>query len=179
MVDEAVAAMGRLDVLMNIAGVLDWGHFTDLTDAKWDRMLRINLTGLMVATQQALPHLIATRGAVVNTSSSAGMIGQAYYVGYGTTKGAIISFTKSVAMEYIVQGVRSNAICPGGIESAITEGVPHPDDINLKLWHRIFPKTDRFGKPHDIAAAYAYLGSDEASYVTGAVLAVDDGLTVG
>lgn len=179
LVDETIAAFGRLDALMNIAGILAWGHFTETDDAAWQRLMRINLDGVFYVTRHAMPHLIATRGAIINTSSTSGLTGHPYYVAYGTTKGALISFSKALAVEYVKQGVRVNVICPGAIETEITEGLPHPDNIDNDLWHRIFPKTDVSGTPADMAAAYAYLASDEARYVSGAVLSVDNAMTAG
>lgn len=179
LVDRTVAAFGRIDALLNIAGILAWGHFTETDDATWQRLMRINLDGVFYVTRHAMPHLIATKGAIINTSSTSGLTGHPYYVAYGTTKGALIMFSKALAVEYVKQGVRVNVVCPGAIESEITKDVPHPDNIDNELWHRIFPKAGVSGTPEDMAAAYAYLASDEARYVTGAVLSVDGGMTAG
>ncbi len=181
MVEDSVAALGRLDVLCNIAGILDWGHFAEFSAARWERILRVNLTSLFHISQEALPHLIETRGTIVNMASAGGLIGIAYTAAYCAAKAGVISLTKSLAVEYAAAGVRINAVAPGGIDTPMLAGAPAPDGIDPALIARLSPKLDggALGKPEDIAAAVAYLASDEARFVTGTVLAVDGGQTAG
>jgi len=181
MVEEGVAALGRLDVLCNIAGILDWGHFADFSPERWERILRINLTSLFHISQQALPHLVATRGTIVNMASAGGLIGIAYTAAYCASKAGVVSLTKSLAIEYAASGVRINAVAPGGIATPLLAGSPPPDGIDPALIGRLSPKLagGALGAPEDVAAAVAYLASDEARFVTGTVLAVDGGQTAG
>jgi meso-butanediol dehydrogenase / (S,S)-butanediol dehydrogenase / diacetyl reductase len=181
MVEDAVAALGRLDLLCNIAGILDWGHFAEFSAARWDRILRVNLTSLFHISQQALPHLIKSRGNIVNMASAGGLIGIAYTAAYCASKAGVVSLTKSLAVEYASAGVRVNAVAPGGIDTPLLTGAPPPEGIDPALIARLSPKLDggALGRPEDIAAAVAYLASDEARFVTGTVLSVDGGQTAG
>ena len=171
LVDEAVRLLGRLDVVANIAGVLRRGRFEDCTAEDWDRVIAVNLTCHFHIIQQALPHLIATRGNIVNMSSTAALRGVAFSAAYSASKHGVIGFTKSLAAEFADRHVRVNAICPGPI--------PTPMLTSLKPFEGAPASSGRvaFGDPADIAAAVVYLASDEAKFVTGAVLAVDGGLT--
>jgi meso-butanediol dehydrogenase / (S,S)-butanediol dehydrogenase / diacetyl reductase len=181
MVEHGVAALGRLDVLCNIAGILDWGHFADFTEARWERILRINLTSLFHISQHALPHLIAARGNIVNMASASGLIGIAYTAAYCASKAGVIALTKSLAVEYAEAGVRINAVAPGGIDTPMLASTPPPEGVDPALIARLSPKLrgGALGAPEDIAAAVAYLASDEARFITGTVLSVDGGQTAG
>jgi meso-butanediol dehydrogenase / (S,S)-butanediol dehydrogenase / diacetyl reductase len=181
MVEDGAAELGRLDVLCNIAGILDWGHFAEFSAARWERILRVNLTSLFHLSQQALPHLIRTRGTIVNMASAGGLIGIAYTAAYCAAKAGVVALTKSLAIEYAAAGVRINAVAPGGIDTPMLAGTPPPDGIDPALIARLSPKLDggALGRPADIAAAVAYLASDEARFITGTVLPVDGGQTAG
>lgn len=179
MVDEAVAARGKLDVLCNIAGIMDWGHFTEFSDAAWERMLRINLSSIFYVTKQALPHLVQTKGNIVNMASAAGLMGIAYTAAYCAAKAGVIAMTKSLAVEYAAAKVRVNAVCPGGVNTPMSQNSTVPPNIDPKLLERLAPKLGAMCDPEDIAAAVAYLASDEARYVTGIAFAVDCGQTAG
>jgi len=171
LVDEAVRILGRLDVVANIAGVLRRGRFEDCTGDDWDRVIAVNLSCHFHIIQQALPHLIATQGNVVNMSSTAALRGVAYSAAYSASKHGVIGLTKSLAAEFADRHVRVNAICPGPIPTPMLAAVkPIPDAPAGS--GRV-----ALGDPADIAAAVVYLASDEAKFVTGTVLAVDGGLT--
>jgi len=179
MVEKGVSELGKLDVLCNIAGIMDWGHFMDFPGESWERMMRVNLSSVFYVTQAAMPHLIATKGNVVNMASAAGLMGIAYTTAYCTTKAGVVALTKSIAVEFASRGVRINAVCPGGVKTPMHYNTTTPEGLDQKLIDRLYPKMGDLCDAEDIAAAVAYLASAEARYVTGVVLAVDGGQTAG
>jgi NAD(P)-dependent dehydrogenase (short-subunit alcohol dehydrogenase family) len=173
-VDRTLEACGRLDGLCNIAGVFAKGHSDKVPAEEWDRILRINLTSVFHIVQRAVPALIQTKGSIVNTSSIAGLDGLAYAAAYAVAKAGVISLTKTIAIEFSGAGVRANVICPGGVRTAMGGSAPLPDaDPALAIRRSRLPGLDGLGEPSDLAAAYAYLLSDDARYVSGTVLTVD------
>lgn len=180
MVAESVAALGRLDVLCNIAGIMDWGHFTSFPAERWERMMQINLSSVFYVSQAAIPHLLKTKGNIVNMASAAGLMGIPYTAAYCAAKAGVIAVTKSLAVEFAAAGVRVNAIAPGGVKTPMTAGAV-PEGINMKLIDRLNAKLGEgeMCEPADIAAAVAYLASEEARYVTGIVHSIDGGQTAG
>jgi NAD(P)-dependent dehydrogenase (short-subunit alcohol dehydrogenase family) len=181
MVDEAVIALGKIDVVMNIAGVFNWNHSTDFPDEEWDRILNIDLSSLFHIAKRALPHLLQTRGNIVNASSTAGLKGQAYCVAYCAAKHGVIGLTKALALEYAGQGVRVNAVCPGGINTALSDTVQWVPTFDPKLLAPLMSKLDNgaMGAPEDVATIFAYLASDDARYVTGSAFSLDGGQVAG
>lgn len=174
MVDEAVAALGKLDGVCNIAGIYAKAHLTEMPAADWQRILQINLTSVFHIMQRAVPHLAKTRGAIVNTASIAALDGLAYSAAYAVSKAGVIALTQSAAAEFASAGVRVNAIAPGGVRTAMGGTAPLPDaDPDLTIRRSKLPDLDGFGEPADLAAAYAYLVSGDARYVSGTVLTVD------
>jgi meso-butanediol dehydrogenase/(S,S)-butanediol dehydrogenase/diacetyl reductase len=174
-VARTVEELGRLDVLCNIAGI---GHFSkdeEETPERWHRVIGVNLTGTYFMSQAALPHLLATKGAIVNCASTAGTSAQPYSSAYSASKGGVMSLTQTMAITHGKQGVRVNCVAPGGVNTPITDQFPMTDDLDLTLFTRIMP-FDRFGEPEELAAAFAYLASADASYVNGIVLRVDGGM---
>jgi meso-butanediol dehydrogenase/(S,S)-butanediol dehydrogenase/diacetyl reductase len=166
---------GRLDVVCNIAGL---GHFADDRHESltaWSRVIAINLTGTFLVSQAALPHLLETRGNLVNTASTSALKGQPWSAAYSASKGGVIALTQTMAVNWGKQGVRVNCVAPGGVETPIAGQFTPPDGADFELMNRILPFT-RFGQPSELAAAFAYLASDDASYVTGVVLRVDGGM---
>jgi NAD(P)-dependent dehydrogenase (short-subunit alcohol dehydrogenase family) len=177
-VREAVAAciarFGRLDVLCNVAGILRFDHTHELSLADWSRVLAVNLTGTFLLCREAIPHLLATRGNIVNMASTAGMTGHPWSAAYAASKGGVLAFTRSIAVEYAGQGVRANAICPGSIETPIKEAFRIPEGANPKLVRRIMPLTG-FAGPEKVANLVAFLASDEGSHITGEEIRIDGG----
>lgn len=173
----ALDHFGALDVLANIAGVGRFQHTLDVTVDDWNRTLAINLSGTFFMCQAALPALLDRRGAIVNLASSAGLIGQAYSAAYCASKGGVVQLTKALAVEFARRGVRVNCVCPGGIDTPLLAGFRPPPGAELDLVARLKLVEER-GDPAAVAAAVAYLASDEARYVNGAVLSVDAGLVV-
>jgi meso-butanediol dehydrogenase/(S,S)-butanediol dehydrogenase/diacetyl reductase len=174
-VTRVVDDLGRLDVLCNIAGI---GHFAkdeEETPDWWNRILGVNLTGTYFMSQAALPHLLATQGNIVNCASTAGTHAQPYSSAYSASKGGVISLTQTMAITQGFAGVRVNCVAPGGVNTAITDQFPITEDYEMSLFARIMPFKD-MGEPENLAAAFAFLASDDAAYVNGVILRVDGGM---
>src|SRR5215213_6469183 len=170
---KAVARdFGRIDVLCNIAGL---GHFArdeDETIDGWNRVIGVNLTGTYWMSKTALPHLLATRGAIVNTASTAGTHAQPWSSAYSASKGGVISLTQTMAVSHGMQGVRVNCVAPGGVETPIADQFSPPEGVDLSIMGRIMP-FERMGSPDELAAAFAFLASADASYINGITIRVD------
>lgn len=173
-VAAAVAALGKLDVVCNVAGILRFDHTHELALADWSRLLGINLTGTFLVCREAIPHLLATRGNIVNVASTAGMTGQPWGAAYAASKGGVIAMSRALAVEYAKQGVRVNCVCPGSIETPITQAFHVPEGANPKLVRRIMPLTG-FAGPEKVANVVALLASDEGSHITGEEIRIDGG----
>lgn len=181
-VTAAVAAaterLGGLDVLVNVAGVDRFRRFEDLDVATWQLHLGVNLTGPMLMSHAALPHLRASRGNIVTIASIAGLRAQPYQAAYCASKGGVIMLMKSLALELAADGVRVNTVCPGGVQTDLPgQAAAEHADSNLD-WDLLMESAGArwgFMPPSDIADAVAYLASDAAASVTGAVLSVDRG----
>lgn len=177
-VDEA----GRLDVLVNAAGILTAGHTHETTLGTWNRILQVNLTGTFLMVREALPALLrsAHGGRVINFSSTSAFYAHPYMAAYSASKGAIASFTHSIALEYAKQGLRAVNIVPGGIESGITATTPGhlPSDADWTLLSKLssaLKPAGEFGTPADVAAIIATLVSDDGAFITGTEIRVDGG----
>lgn len=177
-VKRAVECCGGLDVLCNIAGISRVDHMTNFSDADWAQILGVNLTSVFMLSQAALPHLLERNGNIVNMASSAGLVGQAYNSMYCATKHGVVGLTKSMAVEYGKQGLRVNAVCPGGVNTALTGGFKMPENADMQLFGKLLPLV-AMGEAEEIATIVAYLASDEARYVNGATFAIDGGQIAG
>ena len=173
MVDEAVAQLGSIDVLVNNAGITRDKLMLKMTEEDFETVLKINLTGAFNMTQSVLKPMTKSRqGAIINISSVVGLrgnIGQAYYA---ASKAGLIGFTKSVAREVAARGVRVNAIAPGFIESDMTDAIP--EKMQEGLLTQIPMK--RIGKAEEVASVVTFLAQQE--YITGQVIAIDGGMTM-
>jgi meso-butanediol dehydrogenase/(S,S)-butanediol dehydrogenase/diacetyl reductase len=177
-VAACVARHGRLDVLCNIAGIMSFAHATEIAEAEWNRVVAINLSGVFFLCQAAIPHLLESRGVIVNMASAAGVKGQAYTLPYSVTKAGVISLTQCLAVEYAKRGLRVVALAPGGVKTAMTASVKFPEGFDPALIQKLIPLMD-LATPDEIAAAVAYLASPEARYINGAVLSIDGAQTAG
>lgn len=177
-VQACVGAYSRLDILGNVAGISRAEHFTDVTVEQYRRMMGVNLDACFFLSQAAMPYLLKSDGNIVTISSVAGIIGQAYTASYSISKAAVIQMTKALAMEYLKTGVRINAITPGGINTPLIQNFHVPENIDFDLMKRYAPVRG-VGEAEDVASLFAYLASDEARTIHGAIVSVDNGMSAG
>ncbi|OCC25500.1 short-chain dehydrogenase [Croceicoccus estronivorus] len=177
-IERAVELNGGLDVLCNIAGVLDFGRVGDIDETRWARVIAVNLTGVYLMSRAAIPHLIESRGNVVNMASAAGLVGVPFNAAYTASKHGVVGLTKSLALELSKEGVRVNAVCPTGVNTPMIAAAP-PENIDWELVMRATPWLDggENCEPEDIADAVAFLASQEARRITGIAFPVDGGQT--
>ena len=175
-VETVVGGLGRPQVVCNVAGIGRFAHTADVPLDDWHRIIAVNLTGTFLVCRAALPHLLDGGGNIVNVASTAGVIGQPYSAAYAASKGGVALLTKALAVEYLERGVRVNAVAPGGIETPIVGSFAVPDGASRRLMARIMSPMG-FGQPEEVAGVIAFLASDEARYVTGAVYAIDGGVS--
>ncbi|WP_341208258.1 SDR family oxidoreductase [uncultured Sphingomonas sp.] len=175
LVDE----IGRIDVLANIAGIVHAGTILDLTDAEWEQAIAINMTAMMRTIRAVLPGMLAAGGgAIVNMSSIASAVkGIPNRFAYTATKAGVIGITKAVAADFVGQGIRCNAICPGTVDTpSLQQRLRDTGDYEAAQQAFVARQPmGRLGRAEEIAALVAYLGSDEAAFTTGAVHVIDGG----
>jgi len=175
----AVAAVGAPDILVNNAGMDNFGFFVYVTEEQWQQVLDINLGGVMNCTHAALAGMQERGyGRIVNIASEAGRVGSKGSASYSAAKAGVIGFTKAIAREAARYGVTANAIAPGPIETPLLMGAKEFGEIGEKVIETMRASTQmgRLGQPEEVAAAVAFLASDDASYVTGETLGVSGGL---
>ena len=186
MVAETVGRHGRLDVLVNAAGVWVEGPTVEMTEEQWDRTVGVNLKGTFFSCRYAIPHLERTEGCIVNISSDYGLVGGPGAAIYTASKGGVCLLTRSIALELAQNGVRCNAVCPTDVDTPMLAGQARdyggddPDGYLATLLATL-PQKDRarFIRPEEVAALVAYLASPEAAPVTGACIPLDFGVTAG
>ena len=176
-VDHAVGTHGRLDVLANVAGVGAPAAISDVTPDDWRRVIEVNLTGTFLLSQAALPALLESTGCIVNMGSVAGLRATPYNAAYCASKGGVILLTKSMAIELAAAGVRVNAVCPASVDTPFLRNFRVPDGADLSLFARAASPMGRVIEPSEVAAAVAYLASDEARTVSGTTLVIDGAAT--
>jgi meso-butanediol dehydrogenase/(S,S)-butanediol dehydrogenase/diacetyl reductase len=178
-VAEAIALAVRLHqglhVLANVAGIGFFRRTTETTLDEWNRMIAVNLTGQFLTCKEAIPHILKTKGAIVNTASVAGVKSHPYSAAYCASKGGVVQLTRALAVEYGRKDVRINCLCPGGIETPLIDEFQLPAGVSQAALTRIMP-LGRMGKPHEVAGTIAFLASDDAAYVNGATIVVDGGM---
>ncbi|MEP2532878.1 SDR family oxidoreductase [Shimia sp.] len=172
MVQSVNQAFGRIDAVVNNAGVADFGPIEDTDFARWRAVMATNLDGVFLVSQATIPALRASRGALVNIASISGLRASTLRVAYGTSKAAVIQLTKQQAAELGEYGIRANCVCPGPVRTKLAMAVHTPEII--AAYHDAIP-LNRYGSEREIAEVITFLCSDKASYVTGQVIASDGG----
>ena len=177
---RCVADCGQIDVLVNNAGVNIPGVFHEVSDAVIDRTLAVNVKGPMYGSRAAIPHMLrAGGGSIVNISSVNGLVSEPFLAVYSASKGAVVMLTRGIALDYARQGIRCNAICPGWVDTPINYA--HAEMLGglQKVYDSIgsFQPIGRPGEPREIAHLALFLASDEASFITGAIVSADGGMT--
>ena len=180
MVDEAVAAFGRLDVLVNNAAIWAHGTVETLSPEVWDQLMAVNVRGVFLCSRFAVPHIArAGGGSIINIASQAGLRGSAGSVLYSASKHAVVGMTRCMALDHAAQGIRVNAICPGLIETPMGEqSMRARSGGDVEAMRRRMQQEiplGRIGLPEDVAVAAVHLASDEAAWVTGMCYSVDGG----
>jgi NAD(P)-dependent dehydrogenase (short-subunit alcohol dehydrogenase family) len=170
----AVKRFGKLDVLCNVAGILRSEHTHELKLEDWNRVLAVNLTGTFLMCQAALPHLLETKGNIVNMSSTAALGSHPWMAAYAASKGGVLAFSRCLAVEYVKQGLRVNVICPGGIKTSLHEQFSMPAGADVDLLRGAIPFVEYVGPEH-AASVIAFLASDDARYMNGSEVRVDGG----
>ena len=173
MIAATIERFGRIDVLVNNAGVHVSGTVAETSTADWRKVMGADLDGVFFASRAALPHLIETKGSIVNVASVSGIGGDWGAAAYTAAKGAVVNLTRSMALDHGHQGVRVNAVCPSMTATPMTAGMADDEALMAKFRERI--PLGRAAKPEEIAAVIAFLASEDASFVTGANIPVDGG----
>ena len=176
-VADTVKRFGGLDVLVNNAGVGAFGYITEITPEIWDHVIATTLSSVFYASRAALPHLIKSKGNIVNTASISGLVADVGFAAYNAAKGGVVNLTRAMAVDHASDGVRVNAICPGVTETGSTAWMHNHPAIMQGFADRL--PMGRMGSSEEMAGAILFLASDDATYITGTNLVIDGGLTAG
>jgi 2-keto-3-deoxy-L-fuconate dehydrogenase len=181
---DVAARRGRIDVVVNNAGVSHVGNVLETTLAEWQRVMAVNATGVFLVARAAVRQMLAQQpagGSIINMASVASNVGLERRFPYSASKGAVLSLTRSIAIDFATTGIRCNAICPGTVQTPFVDGYlarnfpDNTEQVRATLHAR--QPVGRMGRPDEIAAAALYLASDEAVFCTGSALTIDGGLT--
>ncbi|MFQ5716739.1 MAG: SDR family NAD(P)-dependent oxidoreductase [Nitrospinales bacterium] len=176
LVGKTKDAFGRVDILVNNSGVFAEAPLHEMENRQWDAVFDVNLRGPFLLTRQVLPYMREqTSGCIIHIGSILGLVAAPQVAAYNASKGALIQFSRSIAVEYGADGIRSNTICPGLIQTEMTASLMNDKEL-MAEWSKNY-SVGRFGVPEDVAQACLYLASDAASFVTGVTLPVDGGYT--
>lgn len=180
-VQRTVDTYGQIDAFFNNAGVLQrFSMLTDIDLAEYERVMNVNVKGVFLGLKHVLKVMEKQGyGSIINTASTAGLRAEHSIAAYSASKHAVVGLTKAAALEYVRKGIRVNAICPGGVDTALTQGVPEMMQENGYVPEE-FPnmRIGRFADPAELAEMVVFLASDKSSYMTGSIIAVDGGLTL-
>lgn len=180
LVEKTVRDFGSIDILVNNAGVNLPGVFHEVSNETIDRTLNVNVKGAMYLTRAAIPHMLKVgKGSIVNMSSVNGLVSEPYLSVYSASKGALVMFTRGIALDYAKQGIRCNAVCPGWVDTPIN----HAHAQMMGGLDHVYKTIDSFqpigrpGTPREIANLVLFLASDESSFMTGSIVSADGGMT--
>ncbi len=171
-VQACVDRFGRLDVLLNVAGILKMEPTEVASLETWNKILSVNLTGTFLMCQAALPHLLESSGNIVNTSSTAALAGAPWSAAYAASKGGVSAMTRTFAIEFGKKGLRANAVCPGSIKTPMTSRSVLPEGFDSSLLQRLLP-LDKARGPETVASTIAFLASEDACHINGEEIRID------
>ena len=173
-IESVMSSFGHLDVLCNIAGILRADHTHELSLENWQKIINVNLTGTFLMCRAAIPHLLERKGAIINMASTAALGSHPWMSAYAASKGGILALTRALSIEYIKQGLKVNAVCPGGIATPLHGQFRMPKNADGELLKGAIPFM-RYAGPEQVAAYVAFLGSSDSDYIHGTELRVDGG----
>ena len=173
-VDTCIERYGSLYCLVHMAGLLRFEHTHEMSEESWQQVIDVNLTGTFLMCRAVLPHLVESRGNIVNAASTAALAGLYWGAAYSASKGGVLAMTRSIAVEYAGQGVRANCICPGDIRTNMTADVSMPGRMEADQFARISSLTGAKG-PEVVAGVIAMLASDDGAHITGEDVRMDGG----
>jgi NAD(P)-dependent dehydrogenase (short-subunit alcohol dehydrogenase family) len=180
-VDETIARvvdeLGAPSVCCNVAGIGKFARSEEEPVEEFEHIIRVNLVGTFAVSRACLPHMLRSGGAIVNVSSSAGLFGQPYNAAYCASKGGVSLLTRAMAVEFNRRGVRVNAVAPAGIDTPLTKQFAFVEGTDIREYQKMLPPTGKMAEPEAVAALIAFLASDAAGYISGAVVPIDMGVT--
>lgn len=176
LISKTLHAFKKIDIVVNNGGIFSGSSVHETKDEDWNTIMNTNINSVFQLTKRVLPHMMKRKaGTFVHIASILGLVAAPGVAAYNVSKGALLQFNRSIAVEYGSLGIRSNAVCPGLVKTEMTEDLMKDEELMLE-WSKDYP-IGRFGVPEDIASACLYLASDESSFVTGIALPVDGGFT--
>lgn len=173
-VAACVELYGSLYALVNMAGILRFDDSAQIASGAWQKVIDVNLTGTMYLSRAVLPHLVESKGSIVNAASTAALAGLPCGLAYSASKGGVLAMTRSIAVEFAKRGVRANCICPGDISTGMTDDIAFPDTMDFELMPRIMSLTGP-KSPEVVAGLIAMLTSEDGIHITGEDVRVDGG----
>ncbi len=176
---EFAAAEGGIDVLVNMAGILRATHTTETTLEQFMQVININLVGVFLSCREALPHLVKTKGNIVNAASTSSFFGHPYMAAYASSKGGVMAMTRTLAWEFMNKGVRVNAVAPGGIATPMVAGMAQggfPPEPDMTLFAHLTRPDGHYAPPEDVAGVIAMLASQDGRHINGEIVRMDGGV---